>query len=249
MRRKWEKRIERRRPSSESDDECFVTDKVVDKTTLSRNASNKALAWESRFTEKKDETSDRPPPMRNMTLDIDAEDEPGLDSLSKTELEQLANELESDEQVEVASSEQPTDSTVQVEQDIEEVTALVTQTAIDNAIDDLKEQSLAESVESFDKSEQVHSTIITSSSSNETSNNESMSLDNIVVEEQSEELPTDAQTEEVSTTEDQVFEMTEMNTPAELKTPDDLKTPDFAKGKLGHKDGECREYFRLVIFS
>jgi len=158
-----------------------------------------------------------------MTLDIDAEEEPGLDSLSKTELEQLANELESDE---VNSSEQAADTT---NQEIEEVTALVTQTAIDNAIDDLKEQSLAESIDSFDKSEQVHSTIITSSSSNDTSNNESISLDNIVIEEQSEELPTDAQTEEVSTTEDQVFEMTEMNTPAELKTPDDLKTPDFAK--------------------
>merc|ERR1739838_120405 len=167
--------------------------------------------------------SSRPPPMRNMTLDIDAEEEPGLDSLSKTELEQLANELESDE---VDSSEQAADTT---NQEIEEVTALVTQTAIDNAIDDLKEQSLAESIDSFDKSEQVHSTIITSSSSNDTSNNESISLDNIVIEEQSEELPTDAQTEEVSTTEDQVFEMTEMNTPAELKTPDDLKTPDFAK--------------------
>ena len=181
--------------------------------------------------------------MRNMTLDIDAEEEPGLDSLSKTELEQLANELESDE---VVSSEQAADTT---NQEIEEVTALVTQTAIDNAIDDLKEQSLAESIDSFDKSEQVHSTIITSSSSNDTSNNESISLDNIVIEEQSEELPTDAQTEEVSTTEDQVFEMTEMNTPAELKTPDDLKTPDFAKGKYIWARTLSREYLSLIIFS
>jgi len=99
----------------------------------------------------------------------------------------------------------------------------VTQTAIESAMDDLKEQSLLESVgsESFDKSEQIHSGIITSS----TSTYESVSL-----EQQSEELPTDAQTEETSeaNTEDPVFEA-ELNTPAELKTPDDLKTPDFAK--------------------
>merc|ERR1711892_1127986 len=65
------------------------------------------------------------------------------------------------------------------------------------------------------KSEQIHSGIITSS----TSTYESVSL-----EQQSEELPTDAQTEETSeaNTEDPVFE-------AELNTPAELKTPDFAK--------------------
>ena len=228
MRRKWEQRIEKRRPSSASESDADDNDDAFERTdhkaaTVSRNASHKALAWEKRFTETKDEVDkQRPPPLRNMTLDAEAENEPGLDSLSKSELAQLANELESehDEPIE----EQEDDALVAV-------TAHVTQTAIENAIDDLKEQSLLESIgsESFDKSEQIHSTIITSS----TSTNESVSIDALVIEQQSEELPTDAQTEEISeaNTEDPVFEA-ELNTPAELKTPDDLKTPDFAKGEL-----------------
>ena len=228
MRRKWEQRIEKRRPSSASESDADENDDAFERTdhkaaTVSRNASHKALAWEKRFTETKDEVDkQRPPPLRNMTLDAEAENEPGLDSLSKSELAQLANELESehDEPIE----EQEDDALVAV-------TAHVTQTAIENAIDDLKEQSLLESIgsESFDKSEQIHSTIITSS----TSTNESVSIDALVIEQQSEELPTDAQTEEISeaNTEDPVFEA-ELNTPAELKTPDDLKTPDFAKGEL-----------------
>merc|ERR1712106_688660 len=215
------------------------------KATISRNASMKAMAWEQRFTEQKDEVEkQRPPPTRNMTLDVDADHDAGLESLSKSELAQLANEFESEQdepveevakdelaQGELAQDELAQNELAQDELALDDddddalvaVTAHVTQTAIESAMDDLKEQSLLESAgsESFDKSEQIHSGIITSS----TSTYESVSL-----EQQSEELPTDAQTEETSeaNTEDPVFEA-ELNTPAELKTPDDLKTPDFAK--------------------
>merc|ERR1711935_809932 len=58
----------------------------------------KAMAWEQRFTEQKDEVEkQRPPPTRNMTLDVDADHETGLESLSKSELAQLANEFESEQ--------------------------------------------------------------------------------------------------------------------------------------------------------
>ena len=238
MRKKWEQRIEKRRADSESDDDAF---EVPKKSTLSRNASNKALAWEQRFAEKKEEAEKKPPPMRNMTLDVDAEQEPGLDALSKSELEQLALEIESEE---VVSS--PVDTTEPIteadshEADHAQIAALVAQHAIEQAVDDMREESLAESdqigenseIDSFEKSEQVHSAVITSSSSHDTTSSSlqgSVSIDAIVVEEQTDELPTDTQTEEVS--EDQVFDhQAEMSTPVELKTPDDLKTPDFAKG-------------------
>ena len=93
MRRKWEKRIDKRRPDSDSDDDVIFKDTPIQKP-VSRNASNKALEWEQRFQDKQKEAERKPPPVRNMTLDsTELEDEPGLSSLTKSELDQLAREL------------------------------------------------------------------------------------------------------------------------------------------------------------
>ena len=94
MRRKWEKRIDKRRPDSDSDDDVIFKDTPIQKPTVSRNASNKALEWEQRFQDKQKEADRKPPPVRNMTLDsTELEDEPGLSNLTKSELDQLAREL------------------------------------------------------------------------------------------------------------------------------------------------------------
>ena len=93
MRRKWEKRIDKRRPDSDSDDDVIFKDTPIQKP-VSRNASNKALEWEQRFQDKQKEADRKPPPVRNMTLDsTELEDEPGLSNLTKSELDQLAREL------------------------------------------------------------------------------------------------------------------------------------------------------------
>jgi hypothetical protein len=94
MRRKWEKRIDKRRPDSDSDDDVIFKDPTPSSESESRNASNKALEWEQRFQDKQKEADKKPPPVRNMTLDsTELEDEPGLSNLTKSELDQLAREL------------------------------------------------------------------------------------------------------------------------------------------------------------
>ena len=105
MRKKWEKRIDKRRPDSDSDDDVIFKDTPIQKPTVSRNASNKALEWEQRFQDKQKEAERKPPPVRNMTLDsTELDDEPGLSNLTKSELDQLARELSlSDDKLEKTS--------------------------------------------------------------------------------------------------------------------------------------------------
>ena len=55
MRHKWQRRIEKRRPSSESESEDEVLYKDTDKTAhanISRNSSNRAEQWEKQFQER-----------------------------------------------------------------------------------------------------------------------------------------------------------------------------------------------------